>query len=730
MVKLIFKKGSYKDFKAKVTTAEEGAFYLTEDEGGLYVGLADGSTKRIQGSLIMCEDLDDLVAKAGMPPYDPNVIYFSAANNALFRYNGVDNWIQLNQTAEDATSALNALQTALNSLKSDFATYKTENDAAVADKASKADLAEEAKTARAAEKAASDAASKAQSAADAAQGTADEALTNAGANATAIAGHSTRLTEVEALAASKATMAEVEAKDYATHTDVSNTKNELIGKSSDDDTKNTIYGAKALATQAKTVAEAALPKAGGSVTGNITLEDTVALIINTDPSAPTHAANKRYVDNEITKINTTNSGLDGRLSDVETAITSHATAIEAAQKAADAAATAAQNADTKAGTAQKAADSAASAAKSANDNANTRVLQTSYDADKEVIDKGIADNATAISAANTAFTEYTTANDIKVNAKLDSSVASTTYATKTELNNAKSALLGTADDASSKETIRGAQKGVIEAKAAASTANAAAGAAQSAADAANKQASDNAAAIADEITRATAAEKTLTDAVNLKASQAALEDEVKRAKAAEETLTTNLGSVKTVADGALPLTGAKAMTGNLNMGAKKITNLATPGDDADAATKKYVDDMLISADAMEFKGVLGVTGENGVAKLPTTGVQCGWTYMVGADGSEYGIVDENGDGVMTRIGDLIINVADDNATPKWVHVKAGYQSNYLQKLSTTSSSGNAVVNLSDGVSATISSITFAKANNIEWSVSNNQVSAAIVWGTF
>lgn len=39
----------------------------------------------------------------------------------------------------------------------------------------------------------------------------------------------------------------------------------------------------------------------------------------------------------------------------------------------------------------------------------------------------------------------------------------------------------------------------------------------------------------------------------------------------------------------LPLDGSEAMTGNLNLGSNRITNLATPASDTDAATKAYVD---------------------------------------------------------------------------------------------------------------------------------------------
>lgn len=57
--------------------------------------------------------------------------------------------------------------------------------------------------------------------------------------------------------------------------------------------------------------------------------------------------------------------------------------------------------------------------------------------------------------------------------------------------------------------------------------------------------------------------------------------------------TNTLVRAKDYADSAasskLPISGG-TMTGNISMGSKKITNLATPTSDADASTKKYVDD--------------------------------------------------------------------------------------------------------------------------------------------
>ena len=50
----------------------------------------------------------------------------------------------------------------------------------------------------------------------------------------------------------------------------------------------------------------------------------------------------------------------------------------------------------------------------------------------------------------------------------------------------------------------------------------------------------------------------------------------------------------------LKVDGSNKMTNNLNMDNKKIINLLTPTDDADAATKKYVDDNITTQDLSPF----------------------------------------------------------------------------------------------------------------------------------
>ena len=57
----------------------------------------------------------------------------------------------------------------------------------------------------------------------------------------------------------------------------------------------------------------------------------------------------------------------------------------------------------------------------------------------------------------------------------------------------------------------------------------------------------------------------------------------------------------------LHVDGSNKMTNNLNMNNKRITNLTTSTDNADAATKKYVDDSISSQDFSSFFKKIVVT---------------------------------------------------------------------------------------------------------------------------
>lgn len=85
--------------------------------------------------------------------------------------------------------------------------------------------------------------------------------------------------------------------------DATEKANAVLGTSSDDATKNTVYGAKAAAAaaqtaanNARTVADAAMPKAGGTFTGNVTMDTGKTLTVNAPDAGSNQAATAKYVD--------------------------------------------------------------------------------------------------------------------------------------------------------------------------------------------------------------------------------------------------------------------------------------------------------------------------------------------------------------------------------------------------------------------------------------------------
>lgn len=71
-------------------------------------------------------------------------------------------------------------------------------------------------------------------------------------------------------------------------------------------------------------------------------------------------------------------------------------------------------------------------------------------------------------------------------------------------------------------------------------------------------------------------------------------------------------------DGLLPKSGG-TMTGAINMGSKKITNLATPTNNADATTKRYVDGKVAGA---RLYGTVSLTTSwtNGAQEIGVEGI--------------------------------------------------------------------------------------------------------------
>lgn len=136
-----FKKGTYQEFEQKVlgrirttktssdgryaytqgdTHIEEGVLYLTEDEGGLYLGLADSKIKRLQGSVVFYNTTEDFL-KMVEPPYYDDVIYYIVESNALIHWNPskkvtindveyTGGWEQLNEAGVDWSETISGLQ--------------------------------------------------------------------------------------------------------------------------------------------------------------------------------------------------------------------------------------------------------------------------------------------------------------------------------------------------------------------------------------------------------------------------------------------------------------------------------------------------------------------------------------------------------------------------------------------------------------------------------------------
>ena len=107
MANVLFKRGSYKQLPAS-GSAVNGAIYMTEDEGGIYLGLQDGALKRM-GDYVLLNTREELQA------YDvTNVgeytMFYVKNENILCRYDLTEKkFIQINaqQTAGDLIKEIN-----------------------------------------------------------------------------------------------------------------------------------------------------------------------------------------------------------------------------------------------------------------------------------------------------------------------------------------------------------------------------------------------------------------------------------------------------------------------------------------------------------------------------------------------------------------------------------------------------------------------------------------------
>jgi hypothetical protein len=91
---------------------------------------------------------------------------------------------------------------------------------------------------------------------------------------------------------------------------------------------------------------------------------------------------------------------------------------------------------------------------------------------------------------------------------------------------------------------------------------------------------------------------------------------------------------------------------DLDVNSKKITNLATPTANTDAATKLYVDGIISANDAMQYKGVIDCTAN---PNYPAG--NAGETWKVSVGGNIGGV-----SGIGVLVGDLIICTTDGTAS--------------------------------------------------------------------
>lgn len=88
MANLNFKWGLHANLPKSLTNDQVGALFFTKDEGGLYLGVEAGAKpQRIQGVVQYYATLNEFKSDV-LPPYSEDVIYYIASENALVKWNG------------------------------------------------------------------------------------------------------------------------------------------------------------------------------------------------------------------------------------------------------------------------------------------------------------------------------------------------------------------------------------------------------------------------------------------------------------------------------------------------------------------------------------------------------------------------------------------------------------------------------------------------------------------
>ena len=762
MSMLNFKHGSYKnlfnDDGSYKVALNNGTIYVTTDEKAMYVDL---DNTRIRLSQIITLDTYDWQQLP--PPYSTEAFYYLSDSNALLKYTPKGEWVQINSTSE-LSSALNTLKGRVDKAEENIGKNKTAIETVTA-------TVEHETTGLAATKAI----------ADAAKTTAEAALPKTqfetwrdGSLADSIADAKKAGTDAQAAINTheglqnnphKVTAEQVGLGNVNNTSDadkpvsavqaaaIAEAKDAVLGTSDDTSARATVYGAKKAAAEALTAAN-------NVNTALTTYEASNNAVIATIKGTDENFDSFDDVKAELTKtyatqtyVNTQVNTVLGDANDdatVQTVRGAHAAAAAAMAKATQAANAASTN------------------------------------------EQAIATESGRINAilkdADASMTTFKQVNDVIEDVKGNINKLGDTYATDTELEAAKTAILG-----------EGHTGTVKEAAAAAATA-------QDAAD-------SNAAAIegiknGTKINNFAGVETAITgiqDQIDDLGETYATDDELKAAKTAilgEENYNQTVKSAYTLADTAKKLADGNAsaisaitdgatiktfagiedeiekvqnqinnldatyatdtqlstavstakneLTETINGVSAKVTAnekaIATNASDIEALSTRLTT-AIQTADALVYAGTISVASD-----LPTEGVKVGHTYKVTTDLLKSGFTNVNFDAstdedAMIHTGDLLIATGTETngiitADLAWDHIPSGYHADYVPELSTGFEIAGGVTtatvqltsaHAAEGTTGDLGAFSLTSAEGSAVTIAkgvNNEIAIGMTWGTF